>query len=78
MESLGGSVRLLLICPSCGSTHVRKSEVNRWYDNVGTRVALTVTLRRPYRCLSCDYRFYDWRFARRDQSHASEEKRKAG
>jgi len=52
-------------CPSCGSAAVRTSEVHPWMDPISTRLWMKVSLRRPYRCMDCDTRFFDSRFKRR-------------
>jgi len=44
---------------------VRRSEITRFLDPISTRIWLRLSLRRPFRCLECDERFYDLRFRRR-------------
>jgi len=52
-------------CPFCGSKMVRTSELNPYMDPISTRIWLTVSLQRPFRCLDCDERFYALRFKKR-------------
>lgn len=44
---------------------VRTSEISPYLDPITTRIWLKLSLRRPFRCLNCDERFYDLRFKRR-------------
>jgi DNA-directed RNA polymerase subunit RPC12/RpoP len=55
-------------CPYCGSTAVRTSHVHPWSEPVSKRIWLKITLRKPYRCLDCDERYFDLRFKRRIES----------
>jgi hypothetical protein len=50
---------------------VRTSEMSRYMDPLSTRIWLTLSLQRPFRCLECDERFYDLRFKKRAQSAAA-------
>ncbi len=58
-------------CPFCGSRMVRTSEFSPYLDRFSTRIWLALSLRRPFRCLECDERFYDLRFKRRTQKSAA-------
>lgn len=42
-------------CPSCGANEVRRSRRSGLIE----QVVLRVVLMRPYRCLTCDKRFYN-------------------
>jgi hypothetical protein len=48
-------------CPFCGSTNVHRSQR---YDSF-ERVWLTLLLQRPFRCLKCEERHYNFIFSKR-------------
>jgi len=54
-------------CPQCKSLSVHRSRRRGLFENLGARLLLL----RPYRCWSCDYRYYGYLFLRKNHgSHA--------
>ena len=51
----------LMRCPACGSMYTAKSRI-RWWE----RPLLSLTGRRPYRCVSCRWR--GWKNAPKSKS----------
>ena len=47
-----------MICPQCRSSHCFRSHRRGVFDGAVTAIGL-----RPWRCRTCDYRFYAWRVA---------------
>jgi transposase-like protein len=56
-------------CPFCGSHDVHRSQR---YDSF-EKYWLTLLLQRPYRCLSCQERHYNYAFSKRVESPAKDE-----
>lgn len=48
-------------CPFCGSSEVRRSRRHDSFE----KLVLPLLLRRPFRCLKCQERHYDFVFSRR-------------
>lgn len=53
-------------CPSCGSSHLARSQRKGIYEHL----LLSVFQVKPYRCLSCDYRHYRYRPSATQGGHA--------
>jgi DNA-directed RNA polymerase subunit RPC12/RpoP len=52
-------------CPLCGSEMVRNSAFTSYLDRFPGRLWLMLSLKRPYRCMDCDERFYALRFKKK-------------
>ncbi len=51
-------------CPECDSGRIRQSR----RKGIAEKVFLTMISLKPFRCERCDFRFYRWSFATKNNS----------
>jgi len=61
---------LIRLCPFCGSNDVARSERRDNFE----KVVLALLLQRPFRCLNCQERHYNFAFSRRMKLEISAKK----